>query len=432
MYEAVDREMQIGQGDSDPQQPLAGQVDGVSYGFLQVVDQALSRRPEDRPADALEFKRALELSLSPDAANPEKDYPDTVIRDPIPPEPDPEPDPEPEPLPRSGLGKFVGIGVVGLLLLGGGYLGYSSWQVQRDRSEPLAERIDQNAERKRVEEKATQDSLEAEAERKRVAQQAERARLEAEAAAIQKPRPYTVAHPGDLQLDMIRLLGGSFEMGSPPKEPGRDDDEKQHSVTIKRFAIGKYEVTFEQYDVFARATSRSLPDDRSWGRGVRPVINVSWQDAVAYAAWLAERTGRAFRLPTEAEWEYAARAGTSTPFYTGQRITTDQANFSGNGTYNGSAKGVYRGKTVPVGSFAENPFGLFDVHGNVWEWTCSGYEQAYSGAELICEKGQSGRRSMRGGSWVNEPSGVRSAYRTGFITDFRTDVLGFRLAEDAR
>lgn len=118
----------------------------------------------------------------------------------------------------------------------------------------------------------------------------------------------------------------------------------------------------------AKLRSSSKPKDQGWGRGRRPVIKVFWSNARKYCAWLSEQTGRAYRLPSEAEWEYACRAGTETPFHFGARLTADQANFYGNSTYNGSAKGEYRKRTVPVGSFPPNAFGLYDMHGNVWEW----------------------------------------------------------------
>ncbi len=181
---------------------------------------------------------------------------------------------------------------------------------------------------------------------------------------------------------MVVIPAGKFIMGSLPSEPKRSNDEgPQHEARIERpFAIGVYAVTFEEYDRFAEATGKEKPGDAGWGRSRRPVIHVSWHDAVAYAQWLSEQTGATYRLPSEAEWEYAARAGTVTPFHLGERITTDQANFDGRYTYNGSAKGQYREKTVAVGSFPANAFGLHDVHGNVWEWVQDCWHDDYKGA----------------------------------------------------
>jgi formylglycine-generating enzyme required for sulfatase activity/tRNA A-37 threonylcarbamoyl transferase component Bud32 len=221
---------------------------------------------------------------------------------------------------------------------------------------------------------------------------------------------------------MVVIPGGRFQMGSPETEPEREDDEQQHEVEVAAFAISKYEVTFEEYDRFAEATKREKPSDKRWGRGRRPIINVTWNDAVAYAEWLSQQTGKSYRLPTEAEWEYAARAGTTTPFYFGETISTDQANYK-------VRKGVYRGKTVEVGQFPANAWGLHDMHGNVWEWTCSVYNENYDGGEQRCvEPNTSGLRALRGGSWGNSPGGVRAAFRGWSRPDERLDYWGFRLA----
>ena len=199
-----------------------------------------------------------------------------------------------------------------------------------------------------------------------------------------QPAPARVLAPGQTFRDrlktgadgplMVVIPAGRFRMGSPADEPERSDNEgPQHEVRIAApFAMGVYAVTFEDYERFCDDTKRGKPEDKGWGRGSRPVINVSWEDAQDYCAWLSRQTGRNYRLPSEAEWEYACRAGTDTPFHFGPRITTDQANFDGNYTYNGSAKGEYRTQTVPVGSFPPNAFGLYDMHGNVWEW-CRGH-----------------------------------------------------------
>ncbi len=189
--------------------------------------------------------------------------------------------------------------------------------------------------------------------------------------------------------EMVVIPAGEFLMGSPEDEEGRDDNERQHPVTIEQpFAMGKYAVTFEEYDRFCRAVNHDKPEDSGWGRGRRPVINVSWHDAVAYAGWLSEQTGEKYRLPTEAEWEYAARAGTMTPFWFGKSINTDQANYG------------FSGPTVPVDEFTPNPWGLYNVHGNVWEWTCSEYDKSYDGAEKVCISKNDANipRVLRGGS----------------------------------
>ena len=224
--------------------------------------------------------------------------------------------------------------------------------------------------------------------------------------------------------------GGTFTIGSPSEEPGRKSDEQQRELAIAdAFGIGKYEVTFAQYDAFAEATSRNRPIDRGWGRGDRPVIAVSWFDARDYAAWLSEQTGLAFRLPTEAEWEYAARAGTDTAYNTGATISAEQANFQGAEL---EIPGVNRGKTMPVGTVGvSNDFGLYDVHGNVPEYTCSQYASPYGGQEEACGAygSTSGEPVLRGGFWFNSPDEVRSAFRASLANRFSIGGMGFRVMQ---
>ena len=220
----------------------------------------------------------------------------------------------------------------------------------------------------------------------------------------------------------VSIPAGTFTMGSPTSEVDRSSDETQHQVTLSAFKMSKYEVTFEQYDLFCDATGRSKPSDEGWGRGNRPVINVSWDDASAFAEWMG------CRLPTEAEWEYAARAGTTTPFSTGNNLTTTQANYEGNYPYNNNAKGEYRQKTMPVGSFAANAYGLFDMHGNVWEW-CSDWYGDYSTSAQTNPKGASSGsfRVLRGGCWYEYARFCRAAYRCNVTPDDRVNGFGFRL-----
>ena len=237
--------------------------------------------------------------------------------------------------------------------------------------------------------------------------------------------------------EMVVLPPGEFLMGSPEDEPQRYPDEgPQHPVTIGSFALSKSEVTFDDYDRFARATGRELPWDGGLGRGLRPVINVSWEDATAYAQWLSERSGHAYRLPSEAEWEYAARAGTTTPFSTGDCITTDQANYDGTEDYNDcSAKtGDYRRQTLPAGSLPANPWGLHELHGNVFEWVQDCWHENYRDAPrdgtpwLEPDGGDCIRRVIRGGAWNIYPRGLRSASRNRGSARAAWDFLGFRVA----
>ena len=194
-------------------------------------------------------------------------------------------------------------------------------------------------------------------------------------------------------------------MGSPESEAGRSADEgPQHPVKITYpFEIGRYEVTFAQYDAFAKDTQHQLPDDRGWGRGDRPVINVTWHDAQAYVKWLSDKTGKKYRLPTEAEWEYVARAGTATAYWWGDRIGKANAACDGCGSqWDGK-------KTTLVGSFKPNAFGVYDTAGNVWEWTqdCwyGDYTRAPTDGSAWLEQngGDCSRRVVRGGSWSSYP-----------------------------
>jgi formylglycine-generating enzyme required for sulfatase activity len=224
------------------------------------------------------------------------------------------------------------------------------------------------------------------------------------------------------KIDWVSITGGTFTMGSPANEVNRSDDETQHQVTLSDFKISKYEVTFEQYDKFCDATGRAKPRDEGWGRGTMPVINVSWHDANAFAEWMG------CRLPTEAEWEYAARGGTTTPFSTGNNITTSQANYNGNFPYNNGAKGVFRQKPLPVGSLEANAYGLFDMHGNVWEW-CNDIYEAYPSSAQTNPKGASSgnKRVRRGGSWSRVAYSCRSAHRSRNTPEDRYSNIGFRI-----
>jgi formylglycine-generating enzyme required for sulfatase activity len=253
-----------------------------------------------------------------------------------------------------------------------------------------------------------------------------------------KPAVGAYFRPGDTFKDcadcpeMVVVPAGSFRMGD--LSGGGDSREKPvHRVTIPRlFAAGKFEVTFAEWDACVSAGGCShRPGDTGWGRGRRPVINVSWDDIQSYVQWLSGKTGKNYRLLSEAEWEYAARAGTTTPFHTGSRITTDQANFDGNYTYNGSSKGQYRKRTVAVGSFSANRFGLHDMHGNVWEWVGDCWNGNYDGAPTnssVWNSGDCSRRVLRGGSWDYTPRDMRSANRFWSTSGTRSIFNGFRIA----
>jgi formylglycine-generating enzyme required for sulfatase activity len=227
---------------------------------------------------------------------------------------------------------------------------------------------------------------------------------------------------------------GSFTMGSPASEPERANGEVQVRVTIARpFAVARFAVTFAEWDacVADGGCKGYRPFDQGWGRDMRPVINVNWDDAKLYIDWLNAKTGKTYRLLSEAEREYVTRAGTTTPFWWGSSITPKQANYDGNYTFGGAAKGEYRQQTVPVDSFEANPWGLFNVHGNVWEWTedCwNNSNQGNPGNGSARTIGDCGGRVVRGGSWVGGPQFLRAAVRFGLTADFRNSSLGFRLA----
>ena len=235
--------------------------------------------------------------------------------------------------------------------------------------------------------------------------------------------------------EVVVVPAGSFLMGSPPSEEGRTNiEEVQREVTISQpLAVGVYEVTFAEWDacVTDRGCNGHRPDDAGWRRGLQPVINVSWGDAQAYVAWLAEDTGRPYRLLSEAEWEYAARAGTQTPFHTGETITPAQANYDTNYIYGGGWKAKDRRRTIPVGTFQPNAFGLYDVHGNIWEWTQDCWNRDVSKMSKdgrAWEEGDCSRRVLRGGSWIFSPKVVRSASRNSYVADYRYYYVGFRVA----
>ena len=233
--------------------------------------------------------------------------------------------------------------------------------------------------------------------------------------------------------EMVVVPCGEFTMGSPATEEGHSDkehEETQVSVKIDQpFAVGKFAVTFDQWDACADKGCNNRPDNR-WGSGNLPVINVSWDDAKAYAEWLSQKTGKTYRLLSEAEREYVTRAGETAPFWWGSSsISSNQANYDGNYSYAGGPKGEYRGRTVPVNTFAANRWGLFNVHGNVWEWTEDCWNDSNQG-----NPGDGSARTtsncrehvVRGGSWASPPGNLRAAYRDHNVN--RENKRGFRLA----
>ena len=223
-------------------------------------------------------------------------------------------------------------------------------------------------------------------------------------------------------VEFVFIKGGTYVMGdilskdkiaSPP-----------HKVTVNDLWIGKHEVTFEQYDTFCEATKRSKPDDNGWGRADRPVINTSWQDAIDFADWLSKKSMRKIRLPSEAEWEYAARAGTTTPYWWGNKVEINMANCYG------CASQWDKQSTAPIGSFSPNPWGLFDMTGNVYEWCLDtkhiDYENAPTDGSAWVEK-KPKKHMSRGGSWFMPPVDMSSFARSWDPTDSRNNTIGIRL-----
>jgi formylglycine-generating enzyme required for sulfatase activity len=223
--------------------------------------------------------------------------------------------------------------------------------------------------------------------------------------------------------ELVVVPAGSFMMGSPASEQGRDAGEAQVRVSIPApFAVGRFAVTFDEWDacVAAGGCNGNISDE-GWGRGKRPVINVNWEDAKAYAKWLSSETGKTYRLLSDAEREYVTRAGTTTRFWWGDSISTAQANY----------RGDYRQQTVPVDSFQPNPWGLYQVHGNVWEWTEDCWNDSNGGNPgdgRARTTGDCGRRVVRGGSWIDVLQNLRSAFRYWDGTGYRYVNRGFRVA----
>jgi formylglycine-generating enzyme required for sulfatase activity len=262
---------------------------------------------------------------------------------------------------------------------------------------------------------------------------------------IQRKTRQAQYYPEDLgngvTLDMVLIPGGTFLMGSPEDELERSNSESpQHEVTVPSFFMAKYPVTQAQWQAVValpKVDQDLKPDPSDFKGSDRPIENVSWHDATEFCRRLAQKTGRPYRLPSEAEWEYGCRAGTTTPFYFGETITTDLANYNGTGdsfgSYGRGPKGISRKETTPVGSFPANAFGLYDMHGNVWEWCEDHWHGNYEGAPndgsawIDSEAKEDASRILRGGSWLFDPNDCRSATRNAILAGIRSDDSGFRV-----
>ncbi|MEB3337031.1 MAG: bifunctional serine/threonine-protein kinase/formylglycine-generating enzyme family protein [Leptolyngbyaceae bacterium] len=228
-------------------------------------------------------------------------------------------------------------------------------------------------------------------------------------------------------LEMVSIPGGTFIMGSSSSEEGHSDDESpQHPVTIPNFFMGKFTVTQAQFGVVMGFNDSHFTENGA----NRPVERVSWNDAQEFCRRLSQITGRIYRLPSEAEWEYACRSGTKTPFYVGETLSSDLANYNGNSIYGAGVIGKYQKQTTVVGSFPPNGFGLYDMHGNVWEWCQDTWHVNYEGAATdgsAWDNDNSSQRLLRGGSWDSDVRLCRSAKRYSNRRDSRYNNIGFRV-----
>jgi formylglycine-generating enzyme required for sulfatase activity len=256
----------------------------------------------------------------------------------------------------------------------------------------------------------------------------------------EKQKPITVSGyqeqlAENIAINLIQIPAGEFQMGSPDKETGRQSDEgPQHQVKLGSFFMGQTAVTQAQWQVVAGLPKQQLElkDQPSRFQGAnRPVEQVSWEEAEEFCRRLSVRTGRDYSLPSEAQWEYACRGGTTTAFSFGEKLTPELANYNGNFTYASGLKGVYRQKTTEVGSFPANGWGMHDMHGNVWEWCLDPWHGSYEGAPAdgsVWTAGGGEIKLLRGGSWDYYPKYCRSAYcRCYNLPVFRGGIIGFRV-----
>ncbi len=257
-----------------------------------------------------------------------------------------------------------------------------------------------------------------------------------------------------IELSLVLVPSGEFLMGCPKGENGDEDERPQHPVSVESFLMGQTPITQEQWAVVAgweKVVEYLNPDPSQFkGDPRRPVEQISWRDAIEFCARLRRKTQKDYRLPTEAQWEYACRAGTTTPFYFGETLSTELANFDGNYTYGPGSKGEYREGTTPVKSFPANAWGIYDMHGNVYEWCLDPWHNSYQDKTQtdseVWDEEQSAEqylldennviqllsnqriRVLRGGSWNNNPRYCRSADRDRNYPDFRNNVdIGFRV-----
>lgn len=263
------------------------------------------------------------------------------------------------------------------------------------------------------------------------------AELEAARATASIPAPVgpVTAGSSPMGIDMVVINPGAGKLGSPDfeKKRARFENPLRDTYISYPFEVSKYEITFDDWNkcVGAGGCSGHKPDDKGWGRGKRPVINVSFNDAQNFLKWLNEKTGQNYRLLSEAEWEYVARAGQDGPFGNGYDLSAQSANFDGKAPYGSGAKGPYLRKTQPVGQYEPNAFGVYDMHGNVYEWVEDCWNPNHSGAigdGSARMDGDCKFRVMKGGSWVTHGYQTRAAARIRYVMDYRYDDYGIRIA----
>ncbi len=420
--------------------------------FLTAIDQSLRLQPNLRPQTMAQFQAALlsddgaATRLGPGSAprhQQSADYETHLVHKSallVKPK-------------RSILRRALAAGLL-ITTIFGGYLVYDSWSGEQDRKAREVERIRLTLLKEKRDRKRTADKAAAAAARKleatkRRAREKRNAEAERIAALVRTGRIFRDCHDCP---ELVVVPAGQFLMGSPDDEVGRGKDEgPRHSVRISTpFAIGRYEVTRDEFGTFLKATQHDLINKcwtlergkyqlrnrRSLLRpgfaqdGSHPVTCVNWADAKAYVAWLSQKTGQTYRLPSEAEWEYAARAGTSRAFWWGHLISPDEANYNAKFVYDGGAKGLYRRKTLPAHSLHANPWKLHNVQGNVWEWVEDCWNNSYAGAPKNGSAWTSGKctsRVLRGGSWANFPKLLRAATRFHYGLRTRSAIVGFRI-----
>jgi len=241
-------------------------------------------------------------------------------------------------------------------------------------------------------------------------------------------------------LEMVSIPAGKFVMGaSSTEQDSKDSERPQHQVSVPAFFMGKYQVTqaqWRQVAAFPKVKTELNPDPSYYEGDNRPVEQVSWLEALEFCRRISNKTGKEYRLPSEAEWEYACRAGTTTTFHFGETITPELVNYDGNNPYGDAPKGKYRQKTTEVGSFKlANAFGLYDMHGNVWEWCADDWHDNYEGAptdaaiwinEIMNYEAPETLKLLRGGSWLSDAGYCRSAYRIKYSASFHYSDSGFR------